>query len=163
MSTAVDTKSVSGRRQLSFQSLDDVLADAEMLALAKGIRAIGNWTPGQVFKHLAIVFNCQIDGMPLNPPWLVRMMGRYFFKNRIIKKGMRAGFRLPKDSAGLLVPPATTTTQEGLESLRAAVKRLTADHTRAPSPFFGPLTAEEADRIQCRHAELHLSFLVPES
>ena len=92
MSAAVDTKKVTDRRQLRFQTLDDVLADAEMLALAGHIRALGNWTPGQIFKHLAIVFNCQIDGMPLNPPWLFRVLGRYYFKNRIINKGMRAGF-----------------------------------------------------------------------
>lgn len=162
MSAAVNTKTVTGRRQLQFHSLDDVLADAELLARAPHIRSLGNWTPGQVLKHLAIVFNSQIDGMPMRPPWLFRMIGRYYMKKRFIKKGMPAGFQLPKDSVGVMVPPATTTLEEGLESLRTAVKRLTADHSRAPSPFFGPLTEDESNKIQCRHAELHLSFLVAE-
>ena len=163
MSAAIDTNKVTGRRVLNFQTLDDVLADAEMLARVGRIRAIGNWTPGQVFKHLAIVFNCQIEGMPLNPPWIFRLIGRYYFKRRIINAGMRPGFQLPKNSVGVLVPPSTTTIEEGLESLRAAVKRLNADHTRVPSPFLGPLTLEESNKVQFRHAELHLSFLVPEA
>src|SRR5262245_61755532 len=163
MSDAVNTKNVTGRRQLRFQSLDDALADAEMLALASRIRTLGNWTPGQVFKHLAIGLNSQIDGIPLHPPWIIRIMGRYFFKKRIITKGMLAGFQLPKESMPVMVPPATTTVQEGLESLHAAVKRLNADHTRVPSPFLGPLTEDESNKVQCRHAELHLSFLVPEN
>src|SRR5882672_1582637 len=80
MSAPVDTKNVPGRRQLEFQILADVLADAEMLARAARIRTLGNWTPGQIFKHLAIVFNSQIDGMPLRPPWVFRMIGRYYMK-----------------------------------------------------------------------------------
>ena len=125
-------------------------------------RCARSGSPGQVFKHLAIVMNSQIEGMPLRPPWVFRMIGRFYMKKRFIKKGMPAGFQLPKDSVALLVPLTTTTIEEGLESLRTAVKRLTADHTRAPSPFFGPMTEDESNRIQCRHAELHLSFLVAE-
>jgi|SRR5579859_5749591 len=163
MSTAVvDTKNVSGRRQLQFNSLDDVLADAETLARAGKIRTLGNWTPGQIFKHLAITMNAQIDGMPLRPPWIFRVMGRLIFKKQILKKGMRPGFQLPANAVATLIPPATTTIQEGLESLRAAVQRLKTDHSRVPSPFLGPLTEDESNRIQFRHAELHLSFLVVE-
>ena len=32
---------------------------------------------------------------------------------------------------------------------------------RSRSPFLGELTNEEWTKLQCRHAELHLSFLVP--
>ncbi len=46
-------------------------------------------------------------------------------------------------------------------NLRQAIHRLQTEEKRAPNPVLGKLTREEWDRLHCRHAELHLSFLVP--
>ena len=43
----VDTAKVEGRRTLHFTSLDEILAEVERLNQGK-VRAIGNWSPGQV-------------------------------------------------------------------------------------------------------------------
>jgi hypothetical protein len=164
MSTAIDTTKVTNRRQLRFETLDDIVRDVEKLAAAKEIKALGNWGPGQAFKHLAIVMNSAIDGMPNRLRWHMRAMlvlMRPLFKKKVLRDGMRAGFKLPPDIAADIVPPATTTLEEGLSAIRAALKRLKQEDTRAPSPFLGKLSLDESNRLQCRHSELHLSFLVP--
>ena len=49
MSTAtVDTSKVQGRRELHFTTTDDISAEVERLAAAGPVRAIGNWSPGQI-------------------------------------------------------------------------------------------------------------------
>src|SRR5262245_7549438 len=98
MSTAINTAKVAGRRKLRFESLDAIAADIDSLASAKEVKALGNWTPGQILKHLAIVMNCAIDGMAHRPPWHVRaflFVARPIFLKKILNNGMPPGFALP--------------------------------------------------------------------
>jgi hypothetical protein len=74
---------------------------------------------------------------------------------------MPPGFKLPDDVAAIIVPPATTSLEQGLSAIRAALQRLKNETEREPSPFLGKLSLDESNRLQCRHSELHLSFLVP--
>jgi len=62
MPSVIDTSKVIGRRQLHFTCLQDILADVDQLARAKDIRCLGNWSAGQVLKHLTIVMNGSMDG-----------------------------------------------------------------------------------------------------
>jgi hypothetical protein len=72
---------------------------------------------------------------------------------------MRPGFQLPTDAAKELEPPPTST-EDGLQIFRAAVARQKSETNREPNPFFGPLTLDEWNQLHCRHAEMHLSFVV---
>jgi hypothetical protein len=158
--TTVDTAKVTGRRELHFHNLDDIRADVEQLAQAHEIRALGNWSPGQVFKHLATIMNKCIDGFDRRLPWPVRFVLRLLFKRKFLTQPMKAGFQLPAKTATEIVPPATSL-EEGLLCIRQALDRLQMESKRAPSAFLGPLTRDEWDQLHCRHAELHLSFLIP--
>src|SRR5262245_44266812 len=113
MSTAIETKSVTGRRELHFNSLDDILADLDQLAKAKEVRSLGNWSPGQNLKHMTLVMNCAIDGAPPTLPWILRVIMRVFFKGRVLNKPMPPGFKLPEKAAMFLPPP--TSWEEGLQ------------------------------------------------
>ena len=62
MSAAIETAKVKERRQLRFDSLDDIAAEVERLAACRSIRAVGNWSSGQVLQHLALTMNNSIDG-----------------------------------------------------------------------------------------------------
>ena len=150
---------VEGRRTLQFNSLDEILAEVERLNQGK-VRAIGNWSPGQVLKHLTVPMTWCLDGAQVTAPWYIRVFG-WFVKNRFLTKPMPAGFALPKATEEYLVPGATTW-EEGLQAIRAALARLKAESQRHPSPFLGVLTREQWDQLHCRHSELHLSFLIPE-
>ncbi|HKD36820.1 MAG TPA: DUF1569 domain-containing protein [Pirellulales bacterium] len=155
----VKTAKVQGRRELHFANLDEILADGERLAAARNLKSLGNWTLGQALGHLACAMDTAVDGVKNPPPWIFRVMGR-MFKNKVLKR-MDPGFKLPDNAAKELIPPPSMTTEEGLRRLRTAIARLKVTPNRAPSPFLGRLTTEESNRLQCSHAELHLSFFVP--
>ncbi|MFI5459471.1 MAG: DUF1569 domain-containing protein [Isosphaerales bacterium] len=160
MATVVDTTKVTERRQVHFDSLDDILADVERLAKSPNIKALGNWSPGQVLSHLAIALNKSIDGYENRPPALVRVVARSLFKRRFLTKTMSAGFKLPAKAMDELTTPPVPF-EEGLQSFRQAIRRLKTETKRAPNPVLGELTPAEWIQFHCRHAELHLSFLVP--
>ena len=157
---AVDTKHAAGRRVLRFERLDDVVADAEALAAAERagrLRAAGNWRLGQVFGHLAAWVGYAYDGLPVEPPRLVRWLMRPM-KKRFLYRTMPAGVKIPS-AAGGTFGTEPLSTDEGLERLRRAYARLNAEAPRRPHPLFGRLTHDEWINGHLRHAELHLSFL----
>ena len=155
---SVNTAKVTGRRTVNYASLDEILADAERLSCGP-VKTLGNWTPGQVYKHLATAFNGSIDGLPDSFPWYIRLIGRVF-KKRIMAGSMPAGLKLPADFAKVVLPEPTAD-DVGLAALRAAVARLKREPGRAKHPVFGEITKEEWDRIHHMHSKLHMSFLMP--
>jgi hypothetical protein len=156
----VNTAKVEGRRKVNYASLEELLADADRLTSGP-VKALGNWSPGQIFRHLAIAFNGSIDGFTMTFPWYLRLMARVF-KKKLLAGPMPAGFKLPPDAAKTVVP-GPTTSEEGLAELHAAVARLEREPHRAKSPVFGNISKEEWNQIHLKHASLHMSFLVPTS
>jgi hypothetical protein len=159
MAGAIKTSRVAGRRQLHFNTLEDILADVDRLAACKEVHNLGNWSPGQVLHHVALVMDKSIDGFAYHLPAVVRFVAR-LLKRRFLTRPMAAGYRMPSNAAKELGPPATSW-EEGLQRIRTAIARLRGQTTRAPHPVFGKFTADEWGQLHCRHAELHLSFLVP--
>jgi Protein of unknown function (DUF1569) len=160
MADAIDTSKIIGRRQIHFDSLDDILAEVERLADAKEMRALGNNSAGQILRHLATAMNKSIDGFTHRPPAAVRFFLRVFLKRRILMRTMSAGFKLPAAAQSEMWGPAVDLAS-GLTSIRQAIARLRTETPRQPHPAFGPLLPDEWLQLHCRHAELHLSFLVP--
>lgn len=156
---AVDTKRVTGRRTLRFESVEALRAEAERLA-AGPHRTLGNYTLGQILAHLAQVMEYSLDGFPpIRLPWLMRKAGP-LMKGRILRKGFPAGIK-PLRGMGDAFKAPEATTEEGLARLRTAMGRLQTQAERHPSPLFGNLSRAEWDQFHCRHAELHLSFVEP--
>lgn len=156
---SVETGKVTGRRKLHFESLDQILSEAERLAAARDTRKLGNWSLGQVLKHLSSAMHMSIDGAKSLPPWFIRLIGP-LLKKRVLRE-MSAGFQLPKPAAEELIASPSTTTQDGLIALRNAIQRMKSDSNRKPHSVFGKMTNEEWDQLHFRHAELHLSFIEP--
>lgn len=157
--TAIKTKAVRGRRTLRFESLDDVVADAEKLVASPTTKMLGNWPLERLLMHLTTAINGSIDGISARAPWIVRLAAP-LFKVSILNKGMTPGFNLPKKAEPSFYPAAASP-QEALEKLRAAVARTRHERMTARHPFLGALTHEEWTKLHLRHAELHLSFAVP--
>ena len=76
----VETKKVRGRRKVRYESLDEFLTDAERHAQGD-VRAIGNWSAGQIYEHLARAFDGSIDGVGFMMPAPVRWVMSLLFKN----------------------------------------------------------------------------------
>jgi hypothetical protein len=156
---AVNTKRVKGRRPLKYTSFEELLADAEKMSSGP-VKALGNWSPGQIFRHLAISYNGAIDGLAITFPWHMRLMVK-LMKKMLINMDMPAGYQMKEENA-VITEPGQTSTEEGLAELRAAVARLKREPSRAKHPLFGNLTNEDWDKVMLAHASMHMSFLVPE-
>ncbi|HET6878978.1 MAG TPA: DUF1569 domain-containing protein [Pirellulales bacterium] len=160
MAESINTKSVEGRRKLRFNRLDDVVADAEKLVASPDTRMLGNWPLDPLLMHLSTAINHSIDGISAKAPWFIRMAAP-LFKRRLLTQGMSPGFQLPKRvEPGFF--PAAGSPQAALECLRAAVARTRNEQMTSRHPVLGKLTNEEWTQLHLRHAELHLSFAVPE-
>lgn len=157
--TPVNTSKVTGRREVHFRTIDDILADAERLT-AGPMRQLGNWSVGQATSHLARTQKMSLDGDPARAPLPIRMLIK-FVKRRILTKGMKPGFKLSKPAAEKYISGPQISDEEGLNELRASIARLKTEPQRHPHPAFGPLSRDEWEQLHLRHAELHLSFFVP--
>jgi hypothetical protein len=146
------------RRTLRFESLDAMLNDARAVVQRPHV-TVGNWTTGQILDHVARVMDCAFDGfdfrLPFWIPWLVKP-----FRNRFLVQPLRSGVRLPRRAANLL-PSEPVTTEEALARLERSVERLKSQNPTQLHPVLGRLTSDEHRRLNLRHAELHLSFIVP--
>lgn len=159
---AIQTAKVSGRREVAFESLDDVLMDAERLVADPQVRMLGNWSLGQMLGHLAAGLHMSIDGVDHKPRWFVRLIGPLILKRRVLRR-MPAGIQLPQPMLEKIVPTDPLTPAEGLRLLQEATKRFRSDTTRKPHNVFGTLTGAEWHQLHLRHSELHMSFAVTDS
>ena len=163
----INTKKAE-RRELSFGSLDDVLADMERLEEAHNegtLTHTGNWDAGQIFWHCAAVFRASLDGFPANakPPLWLRLFGR-LIKGKATAPGGEAptGFKIPKELSDAFVPDGAVTFEQGTSDLRTVLGRIDAGEKMVqPSPIFGPMTHEQWTNLHVGHCQMHFSFLNP--
>jgi hypothetical protein len=145
-----------GRRELQFNSLDEVLPDVERLL--EGHTTVGTWTLAQICRHLGIVMRRVVD-LPVSTPadpsqWVSEERKREVFESSKIPEGLPA--------PALVLPPDSLDEREEAEGLRSAIAHYQASSGPAiPHRIFGPLTKAEWDRIQCIHCAHHLSFALP--
>lgn len=155
---AVKTAKVQSRRQLRFDSFDEIREDVNALVSGK-IHTVGNWSFPQILEHLARGMDMAVDGADFKASWVIRQAGK-LLKKRVVRDAMQPGFKLPKSAKSL--EPDDLPLDKALQHFRTALKRVAAESTRAPHPVFGEMTLEETNQLMLRHAELHLSFAMPE-
>ncbi len=162
--TMRETTTPAKRRRLRFASLDEVLAEAERLATVP-TRQLGQWTLGQILTHLSLAYEKSIDGTDFRPGRLLRLVAKVavpLWKRWVLRHGIPAGIRPPNFMFREVAPPPVVSTEDGLRTFRRAIGRLKAEPNRDWEQCFYAFTRDEWDQFHMRHAELHLSFLVPE-
>jgi len=154
------------KRQLSFKSMDEMLAEVRSL-LEKGYTSNGNWTLAQVCGHLSDWMRFPLDGFP-KPPLPLRMI--FWVMKKTIAPGMKRkilaeGFKSGMPTAPETVPkPDAMTDQQAVELLQQTVDRTQAYQGELiPSPLFGPMDRETLQKVGLLHAEHHLGYLEPKS
>ena len=152
---------VEGRRALRLESMDAILADAESVT-SQPYRTVGGWSAAENIDHVANVVEMSLDGFTLDVPWPLKVVGRLFLKPSWLKNGYKPGIRPPAKVAAAFAPREGVTLEQALERLRRMVTRSKSEPMDRPSPLLGALTHEQWEQMHCRHAELHLSFIVPE-
>jgi len=161
---AINTKKVTDRREVRFESLAQLRADVERLreaaAAADGsIQSLGNWSLGQASQHLARFMVCSIDGFD-KAPFFLRPMGmmlQLFQGQKVLNQPPPPGFKIPSTLA--FFPDAEVDDAAGSAELLAVIDRLlSGTECVHPSPLLGKLSPEQWTKLHLRHAELHLSF-----
>lgn len=152
--TVVNTKKVKGRREVRYESLDDLLEEARQFADAEQVEQLGNWSPGQIYEHLAETMNGSIDGIDFQLPKPAQWLMTLLFKRKFLYDRIPAGFPASKSMI-----PDPTSNAAGLELLQQAISRQKATPSRAPHPAFGDIGREPWIAFHLRHAEMHMSFL----
>ncbi len=154
----VNTRKVEGRRDVRYVSLEDVIADARR-CVEGGWTTNGNWSISQIYHHLSVALHVSIDGVGFRIFWPKRLLARAFLKNKYLTEGIPPGFKIPGRMKRL--EPTEMPVEDALAQLAMAIERYQGNPKRAPHPLFGQFTSEESDQFQLRHAELHMSFIVP--
>jgi hypothetical protein len=144
------------RRPLQFASLDDVMPEVERLL--GGHRTVGGWSLAQICRHLATVLRRVVD-LPASTPVDPSQWVGEDEKHAVLASGrIPEGLPAPAE----IVPPADLDPRAEAENLRDALAHFRASPGPViPHRFFGYLSRDEWERLQCIHCAHHLSFAVP--
>lgn len=158
----INTKTAP-RRDVHFRTIEDVAADLDRVESAPAagtLTTTGNWTPGQICEHVAILMECAVDGFPSKAPAPIRWLITALYKKKALSgKPMPAGFKIPNQAA-FLRPGDQTSDADGIARLRRIIGRVHAgERFTHPSPVFGKLTHDQWVTLQSGHAGMHMSFL----
>jgi hypothetical protein len=148
----------TGRRPLTFASLNEVMPDVDRL-LSGGYTALGKWSLGQICKHLSGAIVYSIEGFPERAPWLIRVtIGPLMVRSMFKTGSFREGIKVPER----YIPTPGLDDRAEAEALRGAI-RLFAQHTGplAGHPIVNRMSREDWERFHSIHCSHHLSFLIP--
>lgn len=159
MDDQVKPAKVTGRRKLHFSKIDEALADARAMAATPHTQ-LGNWSLGEICDHLAKSLDSATDDNQFRPGLFLRLLGP-LVRNRMINQPMSPGFRMPQGMKPIFMPTSDAETNESLPRLQKAIERFNAADLPERSPTFGKMSQEDWHKFHCRHAEMHLSFIVP--
>lgn len=149
------------RRELKFGNLDEVVAEAERLASGE-VRATGNHSFGQILNHLAISQDVSAGRVvPPPPPFYMKLMMPLMKRMVINSKPLKPGINLPAKGESFFWPDQEFDVPSALQYLKESTENYNSNGPLAKHPFFGKLTKDECDQLNCRHAALHLSFVHP--
>jgi len=147
------------RRELSFQSLDEVSAEVERLA-SGDVRVTGAHSFGQILNHLALTHDVTTGLKQAPPPPFFMKLLLPLMKRMVINsKPLKPGIKLPAKGESFFWPSKEFDIPTALQHFCDSVQNYQRNGPLEKHPFFGNLTREENNELQCRHAALHLSFV----
>lgn len=151
-----ETAQPEARRELHFNTMQDILNKVESLASGP-VTSLGKWTPAQNIDHIRRVIKIAHAGTEFKMPLLYRILGKVF-KGYFLKSPFKAGLK----TVEIFEPLAEITMQEAVTAFREEMElAMRPGAMSQPSPLFGPMTHGQWEQLHCRHAELHLSFVLP--
>lgn len=149
------------RREISYQNLDEAIADAERLAESE-TRVTGNHSFGQILEHLALSVDASTGQAEVpKPPLYMKIMMPLMKRMVINAKPLAPGVKLPPAGEAFFWPDREFDVPAALQHLKDSVAFYQSKGPLPKHPFFGALTREQNDQLHCRHCALHLSFVHP--
>lgn len=150
---------MSELRRLTFDNLEQAANEAECL-LSEGYVVCGNWTLGQICRHLRLVQDPSVDGYPSWTKLLafLRPIMRRVLLPRALSDDPPRGIR----TLGVFEPGDSVDDALEVKQFLASIDRF-KQHSGDfhPHPAFGRLSREEFEAVHAAHAAHHLRFLQP--
>lgn len=154
------------RRKLDFSTWDQVKSDLSQLSTS-GYTATGKWNLGQIAKHLNDWITFPVLGFPKQPiafrciAFTLRHTAGPGMLRKILKeKSMASG----SPTLATTVYTVTQNDADAVAELEKSIQRFQEFQGELhPSPLFGRMDKETAERLQLIHFSHHLSFLIPGS
>ncbi len=149
------------RRDLKFESIDEVIAEVDRLASGE-VRTTGKHSFGKILNHLALsqdVATGRATAPP--PPVFMRLMMPLMRRMIINAKPLKPGIKLPAKGEAFFWPDQEFDVPSTLTHFKESAEHFKNNGPLEVHPFFGKLTREENEQLTCRHAALHLSFVHP--
>ncbi len=144
------------RREIRFESFDEVLADAT--ARARDHRTIGAWTLGQICRHLADSFHGSIDGFDLSN----HRLKRFFIRRQMLRVALTKGIPRNYTVDPAITPGADVALGPAIDGLGVAIERYRGHAGELKAhPLFGRMPRNVWDRVHRVHCAHHLSFALP--
>lgn len=146
-------------RELHFDDLNAAVEEARSL-LNSGYNRSGNWSLGQICRHLMLVQDPSVDGYP---KWMslfafLRPLMRHFLLPKLLGGDSPRGIR----TASTFMPPTDVDDAAEVEAFAESVKRFHQYRGEyAPHPAFGRMGRDQIEEIHSAHAAHHLRFLSP--
>ncbi len=148
-------------RKLKFDNLETAAEEAEAL-LRSGYERHGNWSLGQICRHLCLVQDPSVDGYP---KWFsffafLRPLMRMLLLPRLLRGDSPKGV----PTASVFSPPMDVDDAEEVRRFRNSVIRFKSHPGEyAPHPAFGRMNRERLEDLHAAHAAHHLRFLAPQT
>ncbi len=146
------------RRDLAFSEYGDIAREIEALH-RNGYRKGGNWSLGQICRHLSFYYRGSLEGFAFRFPWILRAtVGRLALRSALSPKRQRAGTPTAPPSVFSAEPDDEPGVREALDLL---TRLGTNTAPMKPSGFYGDLTNEQWKALHLSHSAHHLGFLQP--
>lgn len=144
------------KRELKFNSLDEVLADIDQLH-SRGYEKAGQWDLAQICWHLSVFVRGAVEGFELQAPWIIRvLLGRRMLKKILSGQVMKEGIEIPD----VFRPGEELDEAAEIATFKELIERFKKAEVLHPSGFFGKLTRDQWTQLTLHHCGHHLGFLV---
>ena len=146
-------------RELRFETLDDLIAEARRIAAQPDTTTRGSWTLAQNIWHVGRFIQAGVEGYPAKVPFILKLIGP-LFKKKFTTKGFSPGvIKLPSQAAEHVVAPADTTIEQAMDMIETAVQGAKEKGFLPKNPMMGKMTQQEWIALHCRHAEMHFGLI----
>lgn len=149
------------RRELTLNTLDDVVAEVERLAAGK-VTTTGKHGFAQIVRHLALTNNMMTGRIAVPKPPLIMRLLLPFIRSAILKGPVKPGVRLPAKAEAVFWSDEPISVLDAVQMLKESVVYYKQHGPLPVHPIFGKATREQLDRLTCSHAAMHLSFVHPD-
>lgn len=152
---------MSDRREISFSSMDDVLADIQQLAQGEH-RTVGKESFARIVRHLAKT-NEMLTGQTKPPkfPLMMRIM-MPMMRSKILNTPAAPGFTLPSaEMQQFFWGEGEPELSQAISQFKQSSERYNSQGPLPTHPLFGKATREQIDNLTLTHAAMHLSHVHP--